>query len=78
GDVSTITAGRDSILTGGIYSTLTAGDGSELRIRYWDNNADRYRTKIGYVGEDGIKPNTPYKLDDKHEFVEAVVEAAIA
>ena len=25
---------------------------------------------IGYVGEDGIKPNTYYRLDDKHNFVE--------
>jgi hypothetical protein len=25
---------------------------------------------IGYVGEDGIKPNTYYRLNDKHDFVE--------
>jgi hypothetical protein len=29
-----------------------------------------YRTTIGYVGENGIKPNTAYRLNSKHEFEE--------
>ena len=78
GDHSTMTGGDGSILTGGDHSTMTGGDGSiligghrsELRIRYWDSAADRYRTAIAYVGEDGIKPNTAYKLDDNHQFME--------
>ena len=34
-----------------------AGEGGEIRIRWWNG---RYRTVVGYVGEDGIKINTPY------------------
>ena len=33
--------------------------------------ANRYRTAIAYVGENGSKPNVSYRLDDNHEFVEA-------
>ena len=32
---------------------------------------DRINDAIAYVGEDGIKPNVAYKLDDNHNFVEA-------
>ncbi|HJP68591.1 MAG TPA: hypothetical protein VJ846_06790, partial [Sphingomicrobium sp.] len=72
---STLTGGDGSTLTGGDDSTLTGGDGSELRIRYWDNKADRYRTVIAYVGEDGIEANLPYRLDDSHKFVRVEWEA---
>lgn len=65
----TLTGGNGSTLTGGDCSTLTGGDRSELRIRYWDSKADRYRTVIAYVGEDGIEAGQPYKLDDNHKFV---------
>ena len=71
GDYSTLTGGDYSTLTGGDESTLTGGDCSELRIRYWDDKADRYRTAIAYVGENGIKPYVAYRLDDNHQFVEA-------
>ncbi len=70
GDDSTLTGGYCSTLTGGDDSTLTGGDGSELRIRYWDGNAERWRTVIGYVGEDGLQPCVPYRLDENHKFVE--------
>ena len=78
GDYSTMTGGRRSTMTGGDYSTLIGGDGStlsgghrsELRIRYWDSAAERYRTEIAYVRENGIRPNTAYKLDDNHQFME--------
>jgi len=39
-----------------------------VQIKYWDG---RSRTKVGYIGEDGLLPNTPYKLDDKYNFVKA-------
>ena len=70
GDDSTLTGGNRSILTGGNRSTLTGGYGAELRIRYWDDNAERWRTVIGYVGEDGLQPGVPYRLDENHKFVE--------
>ena len=60
GDIGTATAGH--------YGTATAGYGGTLCIKHWDGM--RYRIKVAYVGEDGIKPNTPYKLDNEGNFVE--------
>ena len=71
GDGTTLTGGDYATLTGGDYATLTGGDGAELRIRYWDAKADRWRTAIAYVGENGIKTGVAYRLNGKHEFVEA-------
>ena len=47
---------------------LTGGDGATLTLSYWDK---RKRLVTAYVGEKGIKANTPYKLNDNHKFVEA-------
>ena len=47
----------------------TAGKKGEIRIKYWDAKAERYRTKSGYVGEDGIEENVAYRLDDNNNFV---------
>ena len=46
-------------LTGGNGSTLTGGNRSTLCWRVWDGS--HYRIHVAYVGEDGIKPNTPYQ-----------------
>ena len=51
--------GLRSTLTGGHHSTLTGGDGSMLCWKVWDG--ERYRLHVRYVGEDGIKADTPYK-----------------
>ena len=56
---STLTGGYRSTLTGGHHSTLTGGDGSMLCWKVWDG--ERYRLHVRYVGEDGIKADTPYK-----------------
>ena len=71
GDYATLTGGDGATLTGGYRATLTGGNGAELRFRYYDSKAERCRIKIGYVGEDGIKPNVAYRIDDKHQIVEA-------
>ena len=63
----TATAGYRGTATAGNYGTATAGNYGEIRIQWWDSKAQRYRTKIGYVGEDGIKPDTAYRLNDNHE-----------
>jgi len=40
-------------------------------IAYWDNDANRPRVAVGYVGEAGIKPETLYCWDsDRAMFVE--------
>ena len=63
----TATAGYRGTATAGESGTATAGNYGEIRIQWWDSKAQRYRTKIGYVGEDGIKPDTAYRLNDNHE-----------
>ncbi len=65
----TATAGDEGTATAGNWGTATAGEKGEIRIRYWDEKADRYRTVIGYIGEDGLEPNVPYKLNADHKLV---------
>ena len=65
----TATAGDEGTATAGTLGTATAGDKGEIHICYWDDKASRYRTIIGYIGEDGLLPNTAYRLDDAHQFV---------
>jgi hypothetical protein len=67
----TATAGDSGTATAGALGTATAGDSGEIRIRYWDEKSGRYRTVIGYTGEDGIEANVAYRLNDKHQLVKA-------
>jgi hypothetical protein len=60
--------------TAGYRGTATAGVRGTIAVTFWDDNADRYRIKVGYIGEDGLLPNVAYRLNDKHEF-EPVAEA---
>jgi hypothetical protein len=71
GDSGTATAGDSGTATAGDSGTATAGKLGEIRIRYWDAKAERYRTKVGYIGEGGLEPDAAYRLDDKNEFVRA-------
>ena len=68
GNWGTATAGYKGTATAGDEGTATAGEKGEIRIRYWDEKADRYRTVIGYIGEDGLEPNVPYRLNADHKF----------
>ena len=58
GDGGTATAGNYGTATAGNYGTATAGYGGTVVVKYHDGL--RYRLAVGYVGENGIKPNTPY------------------
>ena len=71
GNYATLTGGDGATLTGGYGATLTGGDGAELRIRYLDSKAGRYRTAIAYVGEDGIEAGVAYRLNKHHKFIKA-------
>ena len=64
---STLTGGYGSTLTGGYRSTLTGGGGSTLSCQWWAGN--RMRIAVAYVGEDGIKPDVAYRVEDG-KFVE--------
>jgi len=78
GDYGTATAGNSGTATAGYRGTATAGDGGTatagdwgiLQIKHWDSVAQRYRIKTAYVGEDGIKADTAYRLDASGNFVE--------
>ena len=67
GVCGTATAGVCGTATAGYRGTATAGDSGVLVLRYWAG--DRFRLVVGYVGENGIKANTKYKLDENHQFV---------
>ena len=69
GNYSTVTGGEFSTVTGGEFSTVKGDNWSVLQLLYWDG---RKRLVIAYVGEDGIKPNTPYRLNNDHQFEEVV------
>ena len=62
------TTGAKSIAAAlGIDSKAKAGPDGAIVLSRWDGN--RYRLKVGYVGED-IKRDTWYRLNDNHEFEE--------
>ena len=52
----------------GEYRKASVGDEGIIEIEYYYNN--RVRKKIGYIGENGLKSNTLYQLNDKNEFEE--------
>ena len=55
--------------TAGYDGTATAGDGGTIVIKWWDGS--RYRLAVGYVSEDGIEPNVPYRVDGAGKLVRA-------
>ena len=48
-----------------------AGPDGVIALSWFDETADRPRISVAYVGEDGIKPDTFYRLDEAGAFVEA-------
>ena len=70
GDFGTATAGYSGTATAGYCGTATAGEGGMLQIYHYDCN-DRRRLAVAYVGENDIKPNVKYCLDDSANFVPA-------
>ena len=57
-----------STVSGGYGATVSGGYGASLSLKWFDGT--RHRFAVAYVGEDGIKPNTKYRLNDKQKFVE--------
>ena len=66
----TATAGYAGTATAGYAGTATAGDEGYILIRYYCEEKKTWRIKGCAIGENGIKPNVKYKLNDKHEFEE--------
>jgi len=75
GKNGTATAGKNGAATAGYYGTATAGycgtatagEGGRLCLEYCDG--ERYRIRVAYVGENGILPNVPYRLDSDGNFI---------
>ena len=69
GHRGTATAGDWGIATAGDWGTATAGNSGAIILTWWDDENGRKRTTIGYVGEDGIKANVAYRLDENGKLV---------
>ena len=73
GEYGTATAGNGGTATAGEYGTATAGNGGTatageygiIQIARWDVARAGYRIVTGYVGEDGVKADTLYKLSER-------------
>jgi hypothetical protein len=50
--------------------TASAGELGCIVLTRWVGIENRYRVSVGYVGENGIKPNVIYKIGSAGEFVE--------
>lgn len=64
------TAGTGGTAIAGDKGTATAGHKGRIEIEWFDLVTTRYRKAVGYIGENGLKPNTAYKVDDQGKFVE--------
>lgn len=69
GDYGTAVVGDSGTASAGVGGTVCAGEQGEIRLKYRHNRSKRSRTVTGYIGENGLEPNTPYTLNDKHVFV---------
>jgi hypothetical protein len=65
----TSTSGNFGTSISGYRGTSAAGIGGTLIIKWYDSS--RSRTAVAYVGENGIKPNVAYRLDNKGKFIKA-------
>jgi hypothetical protein len=65
----TATAGGRGTATAGDWGTATAGDWGTITIKRWDG--ERHRFSIGYISENGLEANVPYRLDQNGAFVRA-------
>jgi hypothetical protein len=63
GDRGTAVTGAYGIACAGEGGRVRGGKGAELRLRYADEKAERYRIACAYVGEASIEPDTLYQLD---------------
>lgn len=67
GDYGTSSSRNYGKSTSGVGGKCKAGTNGMISIYYYENN--RTKLKIGYIGEDGLEPDTFYKLDDNFNFV---------
>ena len=73
GHYAKLAASGDSAIVAGLaaYCIATAGENGCIVLSRWVSDEKRWRVSVGYTGENGIKANTAYKLDNNGNFVEA-------
>ena len=62
GDCGIATTGYRGTATAGGEGTATAGEKGIISIAWYDKN-NRKRLLTGYIGEDGLEPNVPYRTE---------------
>lgn len=72
GDGGTAIAGYGGTAIAGYRGTATAGYRGTAIIKHWDSIAGRYRMVLLYPGENGIKANVKYRLDESGNPVEVM------
>jgi hypothetical protein len=73
GDHGTATAGKYGKAIAGKYGTAKAGEGGIIVICFFNNKTGKPELKTANIGgKKGLKPNTPYMLDAKGNFVEVI------
>ena len=73
GNRGTSTSGNYGTSTSGNCGSASAGVGGMI-VLGWHDGYRRSRVTVGYVGENGIKPDTMYRLNGEGEFEEVVDE----
>ena len=73
GAYSKLAASGDSsiVCAASLCCKASAGNNGCIVLTRWVESENRYRASVAYVGENGIKPNVFYELDENGEFVEA-------
>ena len=73
GASSKLAASGDSsiVCAASLCCKASAGNNGCIVLTRWVESENRYRASVAYVGENGIKPNVFYELDENGEFVEA-------
>ena len=66
----TATAGDSGTATAGYRGTATAGDRGTISIAWYDPAKKKWSRSCAEVGENGIKPNVPYRVNVEGKFVE--------
>ena len=64
-------SGKSSIAVSSATScTASVGENGCIVLTRWVESEKRYRVSVAYEGENGIKPNVFYSLDENGEFAE--------
>ena len=72
------TSGNCGMSIAGDEGMAQAGENGILIIKYWSIFHQTFKIHTAHVGENGIKPNTAYRLNHNQQFVEAFLEIELS